>query len=208
MGNPKRIRALLEMAVEDIGGAKALLGVSTRLARYHVQQSAEKAIKAFLEFRGLNPGREHRFEMLSEMLPQGDAWRTRIFDLHRLSPVATTLRYPTAEGRVIPAPTRSVVESEMDAVTKLIDDVRQAVAAPAPTAADAQERARNEATAKQIVAIARARRLEVPSNVEEKLAIYADEKDLRGMLNDVKTAASFREMLDARSIALPGYDDD
>lgn len=208
MGNPKRIRALLEIAVEDIDGAKALLGVPTRLARYHVQQSAEKAVKALLEFQGLNPGREHRFEMLSDMLPQGDPWRTRIFDLHQLSPVATTHRYPTTEGRIIPAPPRKVVESEIQAVTMLISDVREAVAATAPDATSAQERARNEATAKQIVAIARARKLEVPSNAEEKLAIYADEKDLRGMLNDVKTASSFREMLDARSIVLPGYDDD
>jgi HEPN domain-containing protein len=136
MGNPKRIGALLEMADEDLVGAERLLDVSTRLARYHVQQSAEKAVKALLEFRGLNPGREHRFEMLSDMLPRDDPWRTRIFDLHELSPVATTRRYPTAEGRVISPPARSMVEAEIDATTKLIADVKQAVevlAKPAPT---------------------------------------------------------------------------
>jgi hypothetical protein len=36
MANPRRVDALLEMADEDLAGAKALLLISTRLARYHV----------------------------------------------------------------------------------------------------------------------------------------------------------------------------
>jgi len=208
MANPKRIRALLEMADEDLAGAKILLGSSIRLARYHVQQGAEKAVKALLEFRGVNPGREHRFEILSEMLPKDDPWRARVQSLSRLSPAATSLRYPTAEGRVLPPPARSAVDAELDLAAKLVADVRKAVGVPAPAAVDGQERARKDAVAKQIVAIAKSRKLDVPSNVEEKLVIYADEKDLLGMLNDVKTATSFREMLDARSIVLPAYDDD
>jgi HEPN domain-containing protein len=77
MVNPRRIGALMEMADEDLAGAKALLDISTRLARYHVQQSAEKAVKALLELRGLNTGSEHRFEALAEMLPPGDQWREK-----------------------------------------------------------------------------------------------------------------------------------
>src|SRR5271166_1310929 len=112
MANRRRVAALLEMANEDLAGASALLGISTRLARYHVQQSAEKAVKAFLELRGLNPGREHRFESLAEMLPQGDQWRGRIQDFDLLSPAATALRYPTTEGRIMPPPARKLVEEE------------------------------------------------------------------------------------------------
>jgi HEPN domain-containing protein len=98
MVNRRRVDALLEMADEDLTGARALLGISTRLARYHVQQSAEKAVKALLELRGLNPGREHRFESLAEMLPHEDQWRARIQSLDSLSPAATSLRYPTTGG--------------------------------------------------------------------------------------------------------------
>lgn len=65
MANPKRVQALLDLADEDITAARALMSV-TRAARYHVQQSAEKAVKAFLEHRDLNPGREHRFEFLAD----------------------------------------------------------------------------------------------------------------------------------------------
>jgi HEPN domain-containing protein len=44
MANPRRVHALLDMADEDLAGARALVGTSTRLARYHAQQSAEKAV--------------------------------------------------------------------------------------------------------------------------------------------------------------------
>jgi HEPN domain-containing protein len=127
MVNPRRIGALMEMADEDLAGAKALLTISTRLARYHVQQSAEKAVKALLELRGLNPGREHRFEALAEMLPQGDPWRGRIQAFDLLSPAATSLRYPTVEGRIMPPPARELVEREIDTVAAFIQDVRSAV---------------------------------------------------------------------------------
>jgi HEPN domain-containing protein len=127
MVNPRRIGALLEMAEEDLAGAGALLAISTRLARYHVQQSAEKAVKALLELRGLNPGREHRLEALPEMLPQGDPWREKIQAFDLLSPAATSLRYPTVEGRIMPPPARELVEREMDAVAVFIQDVQSSV---------------------------------------------------------------------------------
>src|SRR3981081_75673 len=86
MANPRRVHALLDMADEDFAGARALVSISTRLARYHFQQSDEKAVKALLEGRDLNPGREHRFESLAEMLPLDDSWRSRIESLDALSP--------------------------------------------------------------------------------------------------------------------------
>jgi len=127
MANPKRIRALLDLADEDLGAAQALLAVSTRVARYHVQQSAEKAVKALLEHRGLNPGREHRFESLAEMLPESDPWRSRVQSFDLLSSAATTHRYPTSEGRLIPAPARESVEREIAAAAQLVEDIKKAV---------------------------------------------------------------------------------
>ncbi|MBI1779717.1 MAG: HEPN domain-containing protein [Proteobacteria bacterium] len=127
MANPKRVEAFLAMADEDLGAASMLLASSTRIARYHVQQSAEKAVKALLEHRGLNPGREHRFEFLAEMLPESDIWRARIRDLDLLSPAATTYRYPTSEGRILPPPEREPILREIAMVRQSIQDVRAAV---------------------------------------------------------------------------------
>ena len=84
-------------------------------------------MKALLEQRGRNPGREHRFGSLAEMLPEGDQWRGRIQSLDKLSPAATSHRYPTAEGRVIPPPKRELVEQEIRVVAEFIEDVRSAV---------------------------------------------------------------------------------
>jgi hypothetical protein len=53
-----------------------------------------KAVKALLEHRGLNPGREHRFEQLAAMLPKEDPWSSRVLTFDQLSPAATTHRYP------------------------------------------------------------------------------------------------------------------
>jgi HEPN domain-containing protein len=127
MANPKRVDALLEMANEDLAGARVLLATSTRLARYHVQQGAEKAVKALLEDRGLNPGREHRFESLAAMLPSEDRWRGRIQSLDTLSPAATSHRYPTTEGRIMKPPEREAVEREIAFVAAFIQDIASAV---------------------------------------------------------------------------------
>jgi HEPN domain-containing protein len=125
MANPRRVHALLALADEDLGAARTLLDFSTRTARYHVQQSAEKAVKALLEHRDINPGREHRFESLAEMLSEGDPWRSRIHSLDLLSPAATTHRYPTAEGRILPPPAQELVEREIALVAQLIQDIRR-----------------------------------------------------------------------------------
>jgi hypothetical protein len=78
-----------------------------------------------LEQRGLNPGREHRFEALAEMLDQSEPWRSRIQSLD--SPAATSHRYPTAEGRIMTPPRREAVEQEIAMVTTFIEDVRKVV---------------------------------------------------------------------------------
>jgi HEPN domain-containing protein len=132
MANPRRVSAFLEMADEDLAEARSLLATSTRLARYHVQQGAEKAVKALLEQRGLNPGREHRFESLAEMLPAEDQWRARIQRLDSLSPAATSHRYPTAEGRIMKPPARELVEAEIATVTAFIQDVTRALRGGTP----------------------------------------------------------------------------
>jgi HEPN domain-containing protein len=127
MANPKRVQALLALADEDLGAARILVKFSTRTARYHVQQSAEKAVKALLEHRDENPGREHRFELLAEMFSETDPWRVRVRSLDPLSPAATTHRYPTAEGRVLPQPAPEIVEREIAQVEQFIRDIREVI---------------------------------------------------------------------------------
>jgi HEPN domain-containing protein len=72
-----------------------------------------KAVKALFEHRNINPGREHRFDSLAQMLKHDDEWSLRVKKLDSLSPAATSYRYPTAEGRIIPPPKLELVESEL-----------------------------------------------------------------------------------------------
>lgn len=51
--------------------------------------------------------------------------RIQAFDL--LSPAATSLRYLTVEGRIMPSPVRELVEQEIGAVAAFIQDVRRTV---------------------------------------------------------------------------------
>jgi HEPN domain-containing protein len=199
MASSRRVQALITLAQEDLRGAEVLLDSSTRLARYHVQQAAEKIVKAFLEHQGVDPGREHRFDALAEMLPEPNPWRARIKALDELSPAATTRRYPTAEGRIHPAPERSLVEQERSSVQQLLADVTRHITSAATPSNAVEDLVLKDRTvlAKQVVAAAKRRNLDVPENAEEKLAMYADDVALRAMMQAVTSASSFQDILDA-----------
>ena len=197
MANPRRAKSLMELAEEDLVGARKLLDVSTRLARYHVQQCAEKAVKALFEHRNLNPGREHRFGMLAQMLPQNDEWVARVNNLDAFfsgcddTPLSSSGRPHSAAARTPPKKVISLPPDQPKPVDKK---------------AVLSEHERKSALAKRIVSIARLKELEMPDNVEEKLAIYVDERTLSGMLKEIQTDSSFQDILDAHSITIPRDD--
>ena len=128
------------------------------------------------------------------------------------SPAATTLRYQTAEGRILPLPERHLVEGEIKTVAQLVQDIKKVISLPPdqPKPVDKKtvlsEHERKSALAKRIVSIARLKELEMPDNVEEKLAIYVDERTLSGMLKEIQTDSSFQDILDAHSITIPRDD--
>jgi hypothetical protein len=84
-------------------------------------------VKALFEHLNLNPGREHRFGALADMLPQSNEWQARVRNLDALSPAATTFRYPTAEGRILPQPPRNLVEGEIATAAQLVHDVKKTI---------------------------------------------------------------------------------
>lgn len=122
------------------------------------------------------------------------------------------LRYPTAEGRILPQPPRNLVEGEIATAAQLVQDVKKTISvAPDQQRSGAKkpvatEQERKSALARRIVSVARLKELEVPDNVEEKLAIYVDERILSIMLKDIQTASSFQDLLDAHSVTIPKDD--
>ncbi len=98
-----------------------LAAAGNRNAAYHCQQAAEKVCRAVLAHRGVEATREHRLDVLIALLPADDPWRVRLAPLDRLTPYATTFRYPTPGGRVPVAPTSDVVVADIAAVQAQLD---------------------------------------------------------------------------------------
>ena len=116
-GDPVREAALnlLKLALGDLDGAEFLLSSpdrEPRLACFHAQQAAEKALKAALELEHNDYPRIHELEDLLPQLPP--TWPAHGLDLNleRLSKLVIDARYPGVEE----LPTRAdAVEAVADA---------------------------------------------------------------------------------------------
>ena len=99
------IKAYLDDVEAELVAVKRLIEEPPiRFAAFHVQQAAEKLIKAVRLERGLNATADHNLFALIEALPSGDSWRSKLEPLGPLMAYATAYRYPTPAGKVKPGP--------------------------------------------------------------------------------------------------------
>lgn len=99
----KVVRAYLEDAEADLEMARLGANAGNRLAAYHLQQAAEKLVKALRVHHELRPTASHDIGELVEGnefnklegLPTDDPWRSRLLAFDRLTAYATTFRYPS-----------------------------------------------------------------------------------------------------------------
>ena len=124
MSVPRRIRALLDLAESDVDAADALAASGNRYGAYHCQQAVEKLVKAVLLERGIEAGLEHRLDVLIHKLRDDDGWKSVLRPWDRLTPYATTFRYPTPGGRIPAAPDPGVVATDARAIRALITKAR------------------------------------------------------------------------------------
>lgn len=128
----KVVAAYLEDAAADLQGAEALITLGNRHAAYHLQQAAEKLVKAVRLDRGLVPTKEHRIEILIDglstgepkRLPDGDPWRERLAPLSPLSEYATAFRYPTMSGALRRGPDGATLKAWVSRLAALLDVAR------------------------------------------------------------------------------------
>lgn len=98
----------------------------SRYAVYHLQQAAEKLIKAVRLARGIYATKEHSLEILIDGLPEADSWRPRLLPLEWLSAYATTYRYPTASrGFRQPGPAIEKIDECVLLIESLLADAVQ-----------------------------------------------------------------------------------
>jgi HEPN domain-containing protein/predicted nucleotidyltransferase len=87
----------LRYASEDLDAAERMVegrGWAPRIACFHAQQAAEKALKAVLVHEGMPLQFTHNLELLRDLIPEGRRSAGVEGDLRRLSTRAVVPRYP------------------------------------------------------------------------------------------------------------------
>jgi HEPN domain-containing protein len=98
--DPRVIAAYLDDVDLDLDAARRLVAdPPNRLAAFHLQQAAEKLVKAVRLSHGLRVTAEHNIEVLVDELPHDEAWHARLTVLEPLSAFATAYRYPSPMGK-------------------------------------------------------------------------------------------------------------
>ena len=118
-----KVREWIAVADEDLRVAQHTLSLPSncphRMVAYHAQQSAEKYLKAYLVWRGVDFPYTHNIARLRELCMTLGEWAAKLEDADELSPFATTARYPG----------ESLVVSETDARQSVViaESVRRTV---------------------------------------------------------------------------------
>jgi len=103
-----------------------------RLASFHLQQAAEKLVKAIRLHRGKHATTQHQISLLLSDLPVGDPWIARLTPLNDLSQFATSYRYASEVGRVRSGLDEPALRTRVAQIRALLDDaLAECVAAPA-----------------------------------------------------------------------------
>ena len=102
------IASFLRLAHDDLSATKLLLKDHATIAAYHIEQAAEKLIKAVLTRENIRARtRHHRLTELVALLPRDHRWRIEVEKLTWLEAAAMRFRCPEADGFVadLPDPT-------------------------------------------------------------------------------------------------------
>jgi HEPN domain-containing protein len=124
----KEVDSWLRYARDDLFGAERLLDtadVAPRLAFFHAQQAAEKAIKASLIFSQTGFPKTHNLQLLCNLLPQG--WRLRE-DPSRLSDLsdwAVEPRYPGELREATKDEAEAAIEQAREVFETTLEDLEQ-----------------------------------------------------------------------------------
>jgi HEPN domain-containing protein len=122
-----KVHKWLNYGDEDLRLAQHGLSLSSscpyRLIAFHAQQCAEKHLKAYLVFRGIDFPYTHNISRLLELCGEEAPWAESLLDAEELSPFATTVRYPGEEEEV----TEQEAVRAINIAAKVCDVVRGAL---------------------------------------------------------------------------------
>ena len=121
---PKRVRAFLTIASEELDAARKLATPLPRQGQYFLQQAVEKLLRAVIEVEGAKAGISHNLGYLAGLLPAAHEFRERFEAFDHLSGASTRYRYPNDDGRIATVSAQSVL-TDIEKVETLDADVRR-----------------------------------------------------------------------------------
>ena len=125
----RKVRQWLDHAEEDLKLARHGFSLGSappfRLIAYHAQQCAEKHLKAYLVFHGIDFPYTHNLARLLELCAEESSWGEQLPEAEELTPYAITTRYPGEDEEVSEQEARRAVEI----ADRVREVVRQALTA-------------------------------------------------------------------------------
>ena len=125
------IAAFLDDVDLELDAAKRLIEEPpNRFAAFHLQQAAEKLVKAVRLGAALRVISEHNLEVLIDELPSKHPWKQKLRVLEPLSSYATSYRYPSPTGKRKGAPSNEEVLVWVKAIAGLSAEARASLVLP------------------------------------------------------------------------------
>ncbi len=117
------VESLITLAREDLTVAKKLAVDHPRHAAFHIEQAAEKLLKAVLSTEGIVFNAGHQLGALAALLPLNHIWRGDLATFDDFTSYATAVRYPTGGGRMPQDPDAAEVQEGLNRVGALVDEI-------------------------------------------------------------------------------------
>ena len=136
MSDPEILREVerwLRFSREDLLGAETLLeedNIAPRLACFHAQQAAEKAVKASLIFLQIRFAKTHELELLCNLLPDGWQLKENPSEFSDLSDWAVEPRYPSDIPEATKEDAETAIEQAREVYEKTLEDLKHHGYAP------------------------------------------------------------------------------
>jgi HEPN domain-containing protein len=121
----KQAASFIALAKEDIAAARKLLDALPGPAAFHLQQAAEKLLKAVLSVEGIhfNAAGGHQLGQMAELLPGDHIWRPDLMAFDRYTTYATSTRYPLPGGAMPRVPSKADIEKGLKEVESLVGEI-------------------------------------------------------------------------------------
>ncbi len=123
----RKVNQWMKYGDEDLHMANHALNMTDecpyRLIAYHAQQCAEKYLKAYLVYKGIDFPYTHNISRLLELCAEKNKWTKMIQNAEELTPFAITTRYPGEDEEV----NREEAIRSIEIASKVKDVVKKAL---------------------------------------------------------------------------------